>query len=119
MKWLLWIPVVFLLLSGCATENIRIIQSKEYILIGIDPSYLKDCEIVPPPARENYPKLSHDMKESLLTEVLIEQYGKTAKCTEDKRAIRELIVRQKQEIELSNQNEQNRVKKEGANHGNQ
>ena len=89
------LPIV---LTGCAASP-TIVNKTDYIVLNIDPRYLRDCTLVAPPDEEVYMKASMDEREDMLTRTIIDQHQATRECTNDKRAIRKVVETQKEYIE--------------------
>lgn len=112
-SFLISLFVVFL--SGCATtETIKRVQSQKYVMVEIDPRYLQDCLVEPPPNKKDYLEAGHDEREDMMTRVLLKQYQYIRHCNLDKKSIRELIDKQKKEVENFNLTEEKRLKQEGV-----
>ena len=106
--------VAALFLSGCATTEIKLVHSQKYIVIDVDPKYLQDCAVEAPPGKKAYLEAGHDEREDMMTKTLLIQYQNNKACTADKRAIKELIAKQKQSVDEANAAEDERIKNLGV-----
>ena len=114
MRWF-GLILVMVLLTGCATtETVLLVQSQKYVLVDIDPKYLRDCDVEPPPDKASYLAAGHDEREGMMTTTLLVQYQNTKACTADKRAIKVLISQYKKDIEDANLAEEKRIKELGV-----
>ena len=102
------------ILAGCVTTDVRLVQSQKYVVVEIDPKYLQDCPVEPPPSKKAYLEAGHDEREDMMTKVLLTQYQNTKICTADKRSIKELLEKQKETVEEANRKEEERIKKLGV-----
>ena len=97
------------MLSGCVTTQVRVLETERQVLVELDPSYYKDCEVEAPPTPEAFMAMGTDERESALAKSLAMQYGNRYDCTLDKRSLRELTVKQKRIIDEYNRQEALRV----------
>ena len=102
------------LLSACVTTEVRLVQSQKYVVVEVETKYLQDCQVEPPPMREAYLNAGHDEREDMLTRTLLTQYQNTKLCTADKKSLRVLIAKQKEDVEAFNAAEDERIKKLGV-----
>lgn len=101
--------VALLSLAGCAsTKKDILVHQKEFILLEIDPRYLRDCHIVPPPDEQLYLKSSLDAREDMLTRTILDQHQATRECTNDKQAIRSLVEKHRAKVEEFNKQKETR-----------
>lgn len=106
--------ILAMLLTGCVTTEVRLVEAQKFIVVNIDPKYLQDCDMEPPPDRVNYLAAGQDEREDMMTRVLFAQYQNTKLCTADKRSLRQLIDQQKADVEAANAAEDKRIKDLGV-----
>lgn len=108
-QWFFLILILILLLTGCTTTEVRVVERNHYVLVTPGGQYMHPLPLPEPPEIETYLQANMDQREDILTRELIRHYQLLASCNNDKAAIEALWSKQKTALDQLNEEERQRV----------